>query len=206
VGPPAGRAKPEDPAAPECSRLERSCRSAQAGPREGQPHDQARDHALRANPPASSPRSPRRRASRPRCGSREFGGRRLYIGQRPSEELIDLVGGRDAWKIATRWGGEHDPIPAAKTYLHWYDVRVLRCQRDAAGKPMSHAEISRRLRLGTVRVAELLRGFDPDCAAAAEPFKVKTKEPRCHACGRHLVKKLRARAPQESAQLVLAGI
>jgi hypothetical protein len=42
-------------------------------------------------------------------------------------------------------------------------------------------------------------------APPPRPFKLKTEEPRGHACGHRLVKKTRARAPQESAQLLLAA-
>jgi len=88
--------------------------------------------------------------------AREWGGRRLYVPRTlgTSHPLAQKVGRRAALLICAHLGGEQIEIPAARTYLRWYDARRLK----AEGR--SYAEISRAIGVSTRQVAILLRGFE----------------------------------------------
>lgn len=127
--------------------------------------------------------------------ARGHGGRRLYLPEKvkPAHPLVRLVGSKAARLICHHFGGESRDIPAARTYLRWYDVRRLRDQA------FTVAEISRRLGIGRRQVSELLKGYEP--AAGVEPEAAPAREV-CPACGRRCGTR-HAAPPRDTRQLTL---
>jgi len=130
--------------------------------------------------------------------ARECGGRRLYVPRTLSHNhpLAAIIGRKAALLLIAHYGGEQIVIPAARTYLRWFDARRLRI----AGK--SRAEISRAIGVTMRQVEILLEGFEAPGATA--PAAESAEVPICPICG-HKPKPPTPK-PADPRQFVLPGL
>lgn len=111
--------------------------------------------------------------------ARAHGGGRLYIPRdvKRGHPLARLIGVPAARLICRRMGNDRYDIPAARTYLRWYDARRLK----AHGK--TDKAIAKELGVGRSQVVRLLRGYvAPDPAETGDEDAPRSE--RCAVCGR----------------------
>lgn len=131
---------------------------------------------------------------------REYGGRSVYFPEslRPGHHLAKKLGRQAALRLSAAFGRNRIVIPANRTYLRWYDARVLKLQ----GKP--NTEISRLLHVTKAHVDDLLEGFDP-----AEYEKIAPEAAaalRCPSCGRRYPTEREAATPAPIAPAPLLDL
>ncbi len=132
--------------------------------------------------------------------ARRHGGRRLYLPREPKRghPLCRLVGTQAARIICARWGGKRYELPAARSYLHWYDARRLRRQ----GK--SYSEIAASLAISHQQARRLLDDFSEECGDAAGAG-LQAAPSACPICGHRHRAKPAAAVDRRQLTLPLGG-
>jgi len=108
--------------------------------------------------------------------ARRLGGRRFYFPERLTHdnELVQLVGWRDAQRLCHRFAKNREIFPTARHYLRWFDARALRLQG------LDFAEIAQLIGVVPRHAQELLDGFNPDEWYVDDALAARI---RCSCCG-----------------------